>query len=117
MYQPELSDFTTVNFAALREECIERTWTASQEAWSHVELVAINDILVAHAKKLRHEWRLNPGIRAMVRDLEELPVIPPKWTTLVGWLAPEGAACHAPAVVAEIAMKALDCELLPRKPK
>lgn len=107
---------TMVNFQALRVECIERCYAAPLETWKDEELNEIGKIakkFVQQNLKPGEDWRLNPCVRMIVRDVEDLPMPPPKWASLIAWLTPEGAASSAPELIAEIAQRALECSLNP----
>lgn len=106
-----------VNFQALRLECIERCYVAPLEVWKDEELTEIGNIAKRYVQKTNkpgEDWRQNPCVRMIVRDIEELPILMPKWASLIAWLTPEGAASHAPEFVAEIAQRTLECSLFPQ---
>jgi len=122
-YQPDLSDFRMTDFYGLRVRCIEKMWQEPSVRWSHQELVAINELILDYAAKLsrenlltNHDWRDNPGLRILTRDLEELPdeLDLPKWASLSQWLAPESVAGSAPELIASIAKLALSNRLTAR---
>ncbi|MEB3329901.1 MAG: hypothetical protein VKQ33_11775 [Candidatus Sericytochromatia bacterium] len=110
----------TVNFAALRLQVLERLLAEPALMFTRLERAGIMDLFVATAKRLAAraaadgaegrplDWRDNPGLLILARDLEELGVDVPKWTLLFGWLAPESAAAGCPDLVAEVALRALD---------
>lgn len=107
---------TVINFQALRLECIERCYVAPLEVWKDEELNELGKIakrFVQSRQKPGEDWRLNPCVRMVVRDIEELPTPMPKWASLIAWLTPEGAASYAPEMIAEIARRALECSLVP----
>ena len=118
MYKPDLSDQKVTDFVGLRCLCIRQMWLHPTEDWSGSELLAIGRMMKDYTNReslegryVNADWRDNEGLSIINRDLAELGTQIPKWASLVSWLAPESAAQHAPAFVAQLAQLALSKQL------
>ncbi len=121
VYKPELSDFTMINFAKLRAECLKRCQTAegadyfTAEECQGIEAAVTQAMKVATARRRIHKDDVgtDPSLAIVVRDLDpdyeasDEVLIWPKWPLLASWCAPESVAKGAPEFVAYVVIAAL----------